>query len=90
MKIMSSSNMTEKFQHSLEVNTMCCKIRCWLWDGYWEVCCSWVPHLLTDRQKGAHICVPSELLGRHWPYSNEFVLCSTTGDDSCFQSCDQK
>jgi len=60
MKIMSSWNMTEKFQHSLELKTVCCKRQCWLWDGYCTVCCSWVPHLLTGRQKWAHIGVPSE------------------------------
>ena len=90
MKIMSSSNMTEKFQHSLELNTVCCKRWCWLWDGYWKVCCCWVPDLLTGRQKWAHICVPSELLGRHGTDSNDFVLNIMAGDESWFHSCDQK
>jgi len=70
MKIMSSSNMTEKLQHSLELNTVCCKRWCWLWDGYWKVCCCWVPHMITGREKWTHMCAFRELLGRHGPGSN--------------------
>jgi hypothetical protein len=35
-------------------------------------------------------CGFRELLGRHGPDSNDFVLNNTTGDDRWFQTCDQK
>jgi hypothetical protein len=47
---------------------------------------------LANRQTkmGTYMCAFRELLGRHEPDSNEFVLIITTGDESWSISCDQK
>jgi len=45
----------------------------------------------TEQTKmGTYMCAFRELLGRHGPDSNEFVLIITNGDESWFKSCDQK